>query len=132
MRSYATNSPEAAVRIIALALLADGHVSETEYVAMKRHQVAQRLGLNEEQIHAVVQNLAEDLLAFGASNWGGSSLLDETSYRSLLREVSDTALRHAVMEICAAVTQADHHHSEAENALLEITRATWGMPAALH
>lgn len=132
MRSYPTDSPEAAVRIVALALLADGHLSETEYVAMKRHQVSQRLGLSDERIHAVVQNLAEDLLAFGTSNWGGTSLLDEASFRSLLSEVSDPGLRHTVLEICAAVTQADQHHSDAVNGLLELTRDTWGMAPALH
>ncbi len=36
MRTYPTNSPEAAARIVALALLADGHLSLIEIDALER------------------------------------------------------------------------------------------------
>ena len=127
MRSYPPNSPEAAARIVALALLADGHLSQTEYTALGRHRASQLLGLKENAMESVVQHLAEDLMAFGASSWGGSiSLLDEDSFRSLLKEVSNPSLRIIVLEICAAVTSADQHQSETEHGLLEFTRKTWG------
>lgn len=127
MRSYPSNSPHAAARIVAIALLADGHLSQTEYAALARHEASQQLGLDDSALESVVQHLAEDLMAFGASGWGGSAtLLDEDSFRSLLQEVSDPALRTTVLEICAAVTSADQQHCESEHGLLEFARKTWG------
>lgn len=126
MRSYPSNSPEAAARIVALALLADGHLSQTEYAALGRHKASQLLGLQDNAMDTVVQHLAEDLMAFGGSHWGGStSLLDEDAFRSLLHEVSDPSMRMIVLDICAAVTSADHQ-CETEHGLLEFTRKTWG------
>lgn len=131
MRSYPSNSPEAAARIVALALLADGHLSQTEYAALGRHEASRLLGLQDNAMECVVQHLAEDLMAFGAASWGGSaSLLDEDSFRSVLREVSDPSLRRVVLEICAAVTSADQHRCENEHGLLEFARKTWGYTAA--
>jgi hypothetical protein len=125
MRTYPANSPQAAARIVAFTLLADGHLSETEYAALRRHQAGQLLGLSEADIHAVVQQLAEDLLAFGASHWSGTGLLDESSFLGLLQEVTDTGLRAMVLEICTAVVHSDGHHCETDQGVLEIARRAW-------
>jgi hypothetical protein len=45
MRSYPHNSPEAAARIVALAMLADGHLSKSEFDALERLNIYGRLGL---------------------------------------------------------------------------------------
>lgn len=42
MRSYPANSPEAAARIVALALVADGHVSLIEIDTLQRQDIACR------------------------------------------------------------------------------------------
>ena len=39
MRSYPKNSPQAAARIVALVLIADGHVSQSEIDALNHLQV---------------------------------------------------------------------------------------------
>jgi len=131
MRTYPANSPQAAARIVAFTLLADGHLSESEYAALWRHQAAQALGLSEPEIHAVVQHLAEDLLAFGASHWSGTGLLDESSFLGLLQEITDTKLRAAVIDICTAVVHADAQHCDSERGVLEIARRAWGHPGVV-
>jgi hypothetical protein len=128
MRTYPANSPQAAARIVAFTLLADGHLSETEYAALWRHRAAQSLGLSEPDIHVVVQHLAEDLLAFGASHWSGTGLLDESSFLGLLQEITDTDLRAVVLDICTAAAHSEAHHSEPQQGVLEIARRAWAQP----
>lgn len=125
MRTYPSNSPQAAARIVALTLLADGHLSEAEYAALRRNQAAQALGLSEGDFHAVVQHLAEDILLFGAATWSGTGLLDESSLLGLLQEVTDPGLRAVVLDIAAAVAHSDQQHCDAEQGVLEIARRAW-------
>jgi hypothetical protein len=125
MRTYPSNSPQAAARIVAFALLADGHLSRAEYAALARNQAAQSLGLSEVDIHDVVQHLAEDLLAFGGSSWSGTGLLDESSLLGLLQEVTDPCLRAVVIDICTAVVHSDAHPCDLERGVLEIARRAW-------
>lgn len=136
MRTYPANSPQAAARIVAFTLLADGHLSETEYAALWRNEATQLLGLSEQEIHMVVQHLAEDLLAYGSSSWSGTGLLDEASFVGLLREVTDPRLRASVLDICTTVAHSDSHHCESEQGVLEIAKRAWqqapGTVAAAH
>lgn len=125
MRTYPANSPQAAARIVAFTLLADGHLSETEYAALWRNQATELLGLSEQDIHVVVQHLAEDLLAYGASSWSGTGLLEEASLIGLLQEVTDPRLRAAVLDICTKVAQSDAHQCESQRGVLEIARRAW-------
>lgn len=51
MRTYPRNSPQAAARIVALAMLADGHVCRSEIEALERCDAAARLGLSRASLH---------------------------------------------------------------------------------
>ena len=44
MRSYPRNSPQAAARIVALLLIADGHVSRSEMDALYGRDIERELG----------------------------------------------------------------------------------------
>ena len=46
MRTYPNNSPQAAARIVALAMLADGHLCKTELDLLERMDAIARLGSN--------------------------------------------------------------------------------------
>lgn len=130
MRTYPANSPQAAARIVAFTLLADGHLGATEYAALWRSQAAQSLGLSEGDIHIIVQHLAEDLLTFGTASWSGTGLLDESSLLGLLQEVTDPDLRTVVLDICTKVAHSDEHYSDSERGVLEIARRAWQQPLA--
>lgn len=62
MRPYPVNSARAAARLIALAVLADGHLSTSELGLLERMNAANRLGLTREQFSEVVRYLSEDLM----------------------------------------------------------------------
>ena len=62
LRSYPHNSPEAAARIVAVALIANGKIKAVETAALNAHVCHERLGMTEAQWHGVVHDLCADLL----------------------------------------------------------------------
>ena len=69
MRNFPRNSPQAAARVVALALLADGDVDDTELAAMARIDVAGRLDLAPVELMAIVQSVGHELLTRGDGTW---------------------------------------------------------------
>lgn len=127
MRTYPRNSPEAAARIVALALLADGHLCHTEIERLDRLGAHAELGLDRTSLHAVVQALCEDLLASMHGTWGGASHVDSCAMAALLAEIDDRELRLKVVRLCAAVVEADEHVSDAESMVLNAAVEQWGL-----
>ena len=62
MRTYPCNSPEAAARLVALVLIADGHVCRSEIEALDGLGAARELGLAPDAMPRIIQTLCEDLL----------------------------------------------------------------------
>ncbi len=54
MRAYPCNSPEAAARLVALVLIADGHVCRSELDALDHFEAARELGLQPDAMPAIV------------------------------------------------------------------------------
>lgn len=129
MRSYPRNSPHAAARIVALALLADGHLSRTELNALARDDAARELGLSALELDDLLRHVAEDLLASGAGLWQGGACLDHAVVASALAEVDAPALRRKVLALCHDVAHADGHLSDGEEALLQQATQRWNLPA---
>jgi uncharacterized tellurite resistance protein B-like protein len=128
MRSYPRNSPQAAARIVALALLADGNLCKSELEVLERHGAHAQLGLSPAELHAVVHDLCQDLLAYGDMAWSGSSQVDRRTLCSLLAEVQDPQLQLAVLKLCVAVVETDEHVAEGESAVLAEALTQWGLP----
>ena len=66
MRTYPRNSPDAAARIVALMLLADGHVDLAELQVLQRLDAEEELGLLTGQLQRVLDEVWVDLLV----GWG--------------------------------------------------------------
>ena len=130
MRAYPTDSPQAAARIVALAMLADGHVCHREMQTLQALHAAQRLQLTPEQLQAVLQGLAQDLLASAYPQWGSACQMDGHSLDALLAEVSDPALRSTTLALCQQVAMADAHWSPAEERLVARLAQHWQLPGA--
>lgn len=131
MRSYPRNSPEAAARIVALALLADGHVGRDELDALQWQRLHPALGEQPARWHAVLQHLCEDMLLASDSPWGQRTAVDGATMRALLAEVDDEALRRQVLKLCLDAVEADGVVTDDELGLLEQVIAAWGHPARL-
>lgn len=130
MRTYPSNSPEAAARIVALAMLADGYVCHSEMQALDALHAGERLQLAPEQLRAVLRGLSEDLLASAYPQWGSTCQMDGQALSALLAEVSDPALRATTLALCRQMAQADAHGSPAEERLVARLAQHWQLPDA--
>jgi uncharacterized tellurite resistance protein B-like protein len=127
MRTYPRNSPEAATRIVALALLADGHLCHTEIELLDRLGAKAELGMDRTGLHAVVQALCEDLLVSMHGTWGSACQVDPCTMAAVLAEIDEHELRLKVVRLCAAVVAADKHVSDAESMLVNTAVEQWGL-----
>jgi uncharacterized tellurite resistance protein B-like protein len=126
MQTYPANSPEAAARVLAMAMLADGQYSMTEIRALDRQQVPARLGLTPEAFKAVVDGFCQDLLLTGAGNWTGT--VDATTRQQLMGEITERDLQDMILQQCEALMLADGHLADSEVDLLDALGAAWRRP----
>jgi uncharacterized tellurite resistance protein B-like protein len=125
MRTYPVNSPEAAARLLAMALVADGNYALSEIKALDRLDAARQLGLAPQDLKAVIEAFCEDLLLGAHGEWLGSSQLDATTRQALLAEVTEPALREKIVALCEAVVEADGHLADGETAMLDSLTCAW-------
>jgi uncharacterized tellurite resistance protein B-like protein len=125
MRTYPTNSPQAATRLLAMALVADGNYSMTEIRALDRLEAPRRLGLPAQDIKAVIDDFCQDLLTAAQGEWSGSSQIDPTTRQALMNEVQDPALRLQIMQLCEGVALADGHLAPGEADMLDAMIKAW-------
>lgn len=129
MRSYPRNSPEAAARIVALVLIADGHVCRSEFDVFEHLDGPHELGLQSQSFDGIVQTLCEDLLM---GDQGGGSMLGAVGddvLASLMAEVDAPALQEKVLRLAAAAARADRHLADGEALVLAAARRHWGASA---
>ena len=131
MRSYPTDSPEAAARLLAMALVVDGHYAMSEIKALDRLDAASRIGIAPEAMKAVIDGFCEDLVLATHGEWLGSSQIDEATRQQLFGEIRDPVLGAEVRRLCEAVMLADGHVADAETELLDAMARAWPSPPTL-
>lgn len=127
MRTYPNNSPQASARIVALAMLADGHFCKTELDVLARLNADAQLGLAPDELKAIIHTLCEDLFYSSLGSWDPANL-ESSTLNALLAEIDDPELRVKVLALCVAVTEADDHLAEGETRVLAAAWKQWGMP----
>ncbi|WP_395701934.1 TerB family tellurite resistance protein [Aquabacterium sp.] len=125
MRNYPVNSPEAAARIVALTMLADGHLSPAELDVLRRSGGCETLGLPPDRLQAVLVELCEDLLHGASLEWSQACKVGPQALTQLMAEIDDPALRQRVLALCRQVADADHHLSDGEQVLLTHASTQW-------
>lgn len=126
MQTYPVNSPEAAARVLAMGLLADGQYSMTEIRALDRLDAPGRLGLSPEAFKAVIDGFCQDLLANSGGHWTGE--VDTTARQQFMAEITDPALQDLILQQCEALMLADGHLADGEVELLDALSAAWRRP----
>ena len=125
MRSYPRNSPEAAARILALVLVADGHVCRSEFEVLEQVGAAAALGLPPQALPQVVHALCEDLLMHADASGSLMSGVDDSVVAALLDEVDDPVLQRQVLDLAMAAASADRHVAEGETWVIEAALRRW-------
>ena len=129
MRTYPPNSPQAVARMVALAALADGHLSRTELGAVEDHEAFARLGLSRADVQLVIRHLTEDLMATADPQWGTALTIDTSLLQALMAELTDPTLRRTALDLCVTVARADAHLADAEHSLITTAARGWQLSA---
>ena len=127
MRKYTHNSPQAAARIVALTIFADGDVNNAEYDLLDRLAVHDRLGLDREALHEVLDTFCADLLSDNQLAWAGACPVDDYTLDGLMGEIDDPVLRRKVLDLCISIVEADEHIAEGESIVLVAAVEHWGL-----
>jgi uncharacterized tellurite resistance protein B-like protein len=122
---YPRNSPHAAGRVVALALIANGDVKPSEWAALESNQVHEQLGLTKQEWHDVVGDLYVDVVNAVKTPAGG--LVDEQVIAHVLAHVDDPTLQRLVIRLCMAVIHADRQVDEGESAVLRTAIDSWDL-----
>ncbi|MGF6727023.1 hypothetical protein P3T43_006415 [Paraburkholderia sp. GAS41] len=125
MQTYPRNSPQAAARIVALMLTADGHVCSSEERALDKLDIAGQLGLLPEQFAQIVQTLCEDHAVAHAPHAPMAGPVDKALLATLMGEIDSPALQRKVMRLCVAAASADDYLADGEIALLGTVFSAW-------
>lgn len=127
MRSYPTNSPQAAARILALTVVADGDIGDAELQWLDRLAVHERLGLARHDLHALMDTFCEDLLSSGQLKWADACPVDERTLADLMGEIQDPALRLTLMRLCVELAEVDARVDDGESFVLVAAVEHWGL-----
>ena len=125
LRPYPHNSAEAAARIVALALIANGRIKAVETAALDALQAHERLGLTRAQWHAVIHDLCADLL--GPARCGDDGCIPSELLDRMLDEVDDDTTRRLVLQLSSAVVHADRQIDDGESFVLLAAIERWGL-----
>jgi hypothetical protein len=129
MRTYPVNSPEAAARVLAMAMVADGQYSLTEMRALDRQHAPALLGLSPEAFKGVVDDFCHALLQAGGGQWTGS--VDPAIRDQLMREITDPHLQDQILLQCEGLMLSDGHLANGEVELMDALSAAWRRPVLL-
>ena len=127
MRSYTTNSPQAAARIVALTVLADGDIGDAELAWLDRLAVHEQLGLARHELHALLDTFCEDLLSSDQLKWADACPVDERTLADLMGEIQDPELRLKVLRLCVELAESDAVVAEGESIVLVAAVEHWGL-----
>jgi hypothetical protein len=127
MRKYAQNSPQAAARIVALTVVADGDVGKAELAAIDELAVHRQLGLEPDAFQEVIDAFCEDLLSSKQLAWADACPVDEYTLAELMGEIDDPTLRRTVLALCVKLAEADDLVAEGESVVLIAAVAHWGL-----
>ena len=131
MRTYPLNSPQAAARIVALAMVVDGQLGQTEIDVLERLNAPARLGLLLSELRTIVRRLCEDLLLSLEPGDFSMCHVDERTLAQLMAEIDNPQLRRTVLGLCIAVVEADSQVSDGEALVLVAAVEHWGMHRAM-
>lgn len=128
---YPVDSPQAAGRVLALALLADGEACGAERQLLQAVQAAATLGLQAHQWHALVEELEVEIAAHRGARWAHPCQVAPWLMSSLFDAVVDAALRRRVLRLCALVVEADGRIDAGECLVLTAAVEHWGLHGVL-
>jgi uncharacterized tellurite resistance protein B-like protein len=125
VRNYPIDSPEAAARLVALALMADGNVDRSELLLLERQQLLNRLGLDQEQFDSIYYDYCTDMLGSAYRHATGELELDAGNIKKILSEIQDPGLQKKLLRMMLDIVNADHRLTGNEATLISHALRHW-------
>jgi uncharacterized tellurite resistance protein B-like protein len=125
MRSYATNSPAAIGRLIAMAILADGRLDNREVDWIKHNDTASLLGVDRDTLIQVLLDCCRDVITEAEQE--RVFLLEDHRLARLADDVTDKALQKVALSAMLLIAKSDGDVSEGEQTLLRFLMSRWGI-----
>lgn len=123
MRSYATNSPAAIGRLIAMAILADGRLDNREVDWIKHNDTASLLGVDRDTLIQVLLDCCRDVITEAEQE--RVFLLEDHRLARLADDVTDKALQKVALSAMLLIAKSDGDVSEGEQTLLRFLMSRW-------
>ena len=122
MRSYLVDSPHAAGRILALTMIVDGNLAESELAALDSSKILSHIDLDHANFQRLLNDLCDDLLT---STSHGAIRVDNELIDSLLGEIVNPDLRRSLLHAMWSIADADGWLADAEAVLLTRASNAW-------
>lgn len=123
LRAYPANSPRAKARLIALALLADGRLADSEIDALDHHGALFRLGIPRAVFYEVLVDFCADMMQLAENR--DNALLTPAMLAGLLAEVDQGEERTKLLQIIFELAHSDGSISANEEILLQQAVEHW-------
>lgn len=127
VRHYPSDSPEARARLLALTLLADGAIDQSELRLIDDRAAMHKLGMEPEHFDRVFYEFCTDMLSSARRNESGQFELDSESIDKLLAEVDSPALRESTLRTMLDIVHADKQLAGGEAVLITQALKRWSL-----
>ena len=124
-RPILPDTPEAAARVLVLAIVADGRLGACEVQVLDDANAYERLGLDRDGFYRVMREVCAELLDRQSRTGDSMFQLDGTDAGSWLDAVSDPETRHQVLSLALQVIRSDGVLHPGESRLFWQALDTW-------
>ena len=124
MRPYATNSPQAIARLLAMFMISDGNMDPRELDLLENVDAYELIGLGRKQFAQVLSEYCDDI-SDEAEQDGTIHLLDGDRIESMLAEVTDPNKRILTCVLAMDISKSDGTISDPEIVLLRHMMKEW-------
>jgi uncharacterized tellurite resistance protein B-like protein len=112
-------------RILALSMLADGGLDQSEIEVVATTKILDGIGMSPAQFDIVVKALCEDMLQSMRGYDYGKIELDRKAIDHLLSEIENPQLQRVLLSVMLAVVDADDQLSDGEAVLISRALQVW-------
>jgi Tellurite resistance protein TerB len=127
MQTCAPDSPQAAAKIVALTMLADGDIGQDELALLDRLQLYAQLDLSRDEMFDVMSDFCRSALGHPPSCATHGCPLDECEVARLMAQITHPWLRVRLLRLCLQMAEADGRVEEGEVFVLNAAVEHWGL-----
>lgn len=127
MQTCSPDSPQAAAKILALTMLADGDIGQDELALLDRMHVHEQLDLARDEMFDVMSDFCRSALGSPPSSGTHGCPLDECEVARLMAQITHPWLRVRLLRLCLQMAEADGRVEEGEAFVLNAAVEHWGL-----